>query len=293
MKRDIFILSGGLGNQLFQFSRLHGVENNVQIYFPVPLDSARNFDASKLCADCLHISNIRVRRSLFIDARCKLHSYLNNRNSKLFRKLSSILLDVEENPYTFSSTLKRSSLHSGYYQHWKYVHKVLPLIQSELDIHLARLISKVEGKLPSPRYGVVHFRRGDLINYADSMGLLTKRYFHSAIAKALDNIDADIRLVVITDDYAAARASFPSASIHIYGPEDFNTWESLAIMSKAQFVITSNSTFSWWGALMCHINGGKAYIPDPWFKNWAHDPADAFCYPGFNRISSDFQNTFS
>lgn len=289
MKRVIFILSGGLGNQLFQIARLHGSADKAQIYFPLPLDAARNFDADELCSKCPHISKVRVRRSVLIDARSKLQSYLSAHGVNLPKALRIKLINLEDNPYIFSNVETKSSLHSGYFQHWKYVYNVLPLIHEELDLHLAPLYSRIEEGLPSPNYGVIHFRRGDLVKYSDTMGLLTIEYFRDAIAQALKGIVGDIRLIVLTDDYEVARLNFPSPSAHIYGPTHFNSWESIAIMSKAKFVITSNSTFSWWGALMCHLNGGKAYIPNPWFKNWIHNPGDAFCFPGFNLVESDFE----
>jgi hypothetical protein len=63
-------------------------------------------------------------------------------------------------------------------------------------------------------------------------------------------------------------------------------------MSQARFVITSNSTFSWWGALLASGNGGTAYIPEPWFLNWIPDPDSAFEYPGFKKVRSRFKEEF-
>jgi hypothetical protein len=120
------------------------------------------------------------------------------------------------------------------------------------------------------------------------MGILKDDYFLNAIDSAFDDLQKKIKLIVLTDDKEFGSRSFAGVADEIYGPDDIDEWEGLSIMSQACFVITSNSTYSWWGALLSSRNGGTAYIPTPWFMNWNPDPGSAFEYPGFNKVSSRF-----
>jgi hypothetical protein len=122
------------------------------------------------------------------------------------------------------------------------------------------------------------------------MGVLQDDYFFHAIELAFDDLKARIKVIVLTDDSELGAATFLHVADEIYGPDAVDEWQGLRIMSQASFVITSNSTFSWWGALLASINGGVAYIPSPWFANWNQDPGSAFEYPGFKTIPSNFKN---
>jgi hypothetical protein len=113
------------------------------------------------------------------------------------------------------------------------------------------------------------------------MGILEDDYFMNAINSAFDDLHKKIKVVVLTDGKEYGSSSFVGIADEIYGPNDIDEWVGLSIMSQASFVITSNSTFSWWGAHLASRNGGTAYIPEPWFLSWIPDPGSAFEYPGF------------
>lgn len=292
MSRKTIVISGGLGNQLFQFGFAHYLvkEFNARISFYAPSQRTgeREFKLQALCANCAHIDFVRTKRSWRIDTAFKFRGFVDNHFGGKFSRLIEKSLHVEGNAY-ISEDIKRSTrLYSGYFQNWHYVAQSLSLFDSELD----QLVTSTEsmGVFSSDKgdYGVVHFRRGDLVNFSSSMGLLKDTYFLKAIEVALAELNPTLRLVVLTDDKSAAVKIFSGLTEEIFGPSDLQEWEALKVMSTARFVITSNSTFSWWGGLLCFKNGGEVYVPSPWFLNWSPDPRDAFHFPGFKVIQSDF-----
>lgn len=286
------MISGGLGNQLFQFSFAHYLVEEfnarISLYAPSSRNDGRDFKLQSLCANCTHIDFVRTKRSWRIDAAFKFRGFVNNHFGGRLNRLIEKSVHVERNAYISEEVEGSTRLYSGYFQNWHYVAQSLSLFDSELNELVTGTESMEVFSSDRGDYGVVHFRRGDLINFRSSMGLLKDAYFLKAIEVAFTELNPAPRLVVITDDKSAAVKVFSGITEEIFGPSDLQEWEALNVMSTARFVITSNSTFSWWGGLLCFKNGGEVYVPSPWFLNWSPDPSNAFHFPGFKEISSDF-----
>jgi len=295
-RKKTVILSGGLGNQLFQFCFAHVLAANrsgtVSIYSPKPKDEARDFVLNSLCDNCSHIQKIILKRSWIIDLGFKCRDFIHFRFDYLFHRISNKFFYVEKDAYAHGYPHFSQKFYSGYFQNWRFVQKGLPLFHSELTKTLSQKVNPISVQLRNEPYGVVHSRRGDLLRYSNSMGILEDDYFLNAINSAFDDLQKRIKVIVLTDDKEYGTSSFVGVADEVYGPNDIDEWEGLSIMSQATFVITSNSTFSWWGALLASKNGGTAYIPEPWFLNWIPDPGSAFEYPGFKKMRSRFKEKF-
>jgi|688.fasta_scaffold55801_5 hypothetical protein len=295
-RKKTVVLSGGLGNQLFQFCFAHVLaahrSGTVSIYSPKPKEEARDFVLNSLCDNCSHIQKVALRRSWIIDLGFKCRDFIHFRFDYLFHGISNKFYYVEEDAYAHTYPHFSQKFYSGYFQNWRFVQEGLPLFHSELTKTLSKMVNPISVQLRNEPYGVVHFRRGDLLRYSNSMGILEDDYFLNAINSAFDDLQKRIKVIVLTDDKEYGNRSFAGVADEVYGPSDIDEWVGLNIMSQASFVITSNSTFSWWGALLASSNGGTAYIPDPWFLNWIPDPGSAFEYPGFKKVRSQFKKEF-
>jgi hypothetical protein len=292
MIRKTIVISGGLGNQLFQFSFAHHLAQNfnarIKLYAPSPKNGGRDFKLNSLCANCKHIEFVRTKRSWKIDTIFKFRNYMDNRFDGLVNRFIEKYVYVEQNAYISEKTKQSTRLYSGYFQNWYYVSQSLSLIDSEI-LNLLNSIQTMRSRsYDGVDYGVVHYRRGDLLDFRSTMGLLDDAYFLNAVEVALAESNPSLRLVILTDDKNAGVKAFSGITEDVYGPSDIEEWEAFKIMSRARFVITSNSTFSWWGALLCFQNGGEVYLPSPWFLNWSPDPGNAFYFPGFKTIPSEF-----
>lgn len=295
-KEKTLVFQGGLGNQLFQFAYLHNIfaatGKPVNVYFPRPKNGAREFNMGKILESCEHINQINLKRTRKIDLRFTIEDFLRFRFSDKRWATQIGKISREENPYLFEKVDSKRKFFSGYFQNWLYVKSHIDCISAELTAHLKTIRSKNLLNLEGAEYGVLHFRRGDFLNFRDSMGILTTEYFENALSVARRTAAMEsFKTIVISDDKELALRSFSDISNSIYGPDDLSEWESLALMAEAKFVITSNSTFSWWGGLLASRRGGIAIIPDPWFLNWNPMPNQAFQYPGFKIVPSIFLNT--
>lgn len=291
--RHIFILQGGLGNQLFQFSNLHRIvkENKslAIIYYPDSDNAARTFSLGQLCKNCSHVSKVKNRRSFTLDFILKLRDFAVKRKMTFLIKIIEKLVFVELSQYKYSNYVPNVNIYAGYFQNWNYVSDVFAVLRQEIAEILEALCFSLPNFDDIHLYGVIHFRRGDLLEFENSMGILTDNYFLNAIEVARKDYGENVPLLVISDNKELATKVFSRFTNNIFGPSDLPEWNAFKVMSKAKFVITSNSTFSWWGALLSHSNGGTAYIPKPWFMNWKVDPGNAFIFPGFKTIPAEFK----
>ena len=293
-RKRIVVLSGGLGNQLFQFCFAHILAVNhsrtISVYSPKPKNLARDFVLDSLCDNCSHIENVILERSWTIDFAFRCRDFVHHRFEYLFHRIADKYLYVESDAYAHNQSSLTQKLYSGYFQNWRFAQEGLPFFHSELARTLSDRPTPLTFQPKNEPYGVVHFRRGDLLNYSDTMGVLKDEYFFKAIDMAFDDLKAKIKVIVLTDDKELGARTFLHLADEVFGPDQVDEWQGLSIMSQASFVITSNSTFSWWGALLASKNGGTAYVPSPWFSNWTPNPGSAFEYPGFKRIPSSFKS---
>jgi hypothetical protein len=123
----------------------------------------------------------------------------------------------------------------------------------------------------------VHIRRGDYMNSLDSFGVLSSKYYNSAIEFTLENSSTSFsRVLVFSDDIAVAKQLFSELNISLpvqfaESPENYPE-ETLMLMSQSDAIIISNSTFSWWAAQLG--NKSKFVVcPSKWFRGML-DPED-------------------
>jgi hypothetical protein len=92
-RKKIVVLSGGLGNQLFQFCFAHVLaahhSGTVSIYSLKPKDEARNFVLNSLCYNCSQIKKVILRRSWIIDLGFKCRDFFHFRFDYLFHRISN------------------------------------------------------------------------------------------------------------------------------------------------------------------------------------------------------------
>jgi hypothetical protein len=112
----------------------------------------------------------------------------------------------------------------------------------------------------------IHIRRGDYLNYKDTFGLLSHDYYLGAF-KTLNESMSFSEAIIFTDSPEMVGELKIQLSIHsrIVSPKDLSTSETMTLMSRCSGLITSNSTFSFWAAIIG--NDLKVVIPSPWFKS--------------------------
>jgi Glycosyl transferase family 11 len=124
----------------------------------------------------------------------------------------------------------------------------------------------------------IHFRGGDFAPHPTL--LLSKQYYEAAISH-IRSIDSNIEFRVLTNDTALAREYFPEFVIESNyidgeiqsGPSvdlDARIGEDFRKLQNCEYIIISNSSFSWWAA-WTNLETKVVVAPKYWARHNAND----------------------
>jgi hypothetical protein len=264
-------IHAGLGNQLFQLAFVLYACKSLKIErFSIlkPLftyNASRPFELKNTLRFCT-----RFHKTYHIDILKYLFAVPFF--SKINYNYNFYQLFKEKEPFKtieFKEFNAKSVTMYGYFQNYKYVDNSW----EELDLlisHTLSIHSPSISMYPRKSYNVIHIRGGDTIeSNKKHLGTLLSPHYYSSILNKLNN---GLINIIVTDDenwvnQVIKSVKFPSKTI-ILGKNKLSSWETLALMSDAQLVLSANSTLSWWGSYICVKRGGQAILPDPWSRDW-------------------------
>ncbi len=121
---------------------------------------------------------------------------------------------------------------------------------------------------PSLSLGI-HIRAGDYLNLHDSVGVLDDQYYLGALEQISNLTPAKSTLIFTNDaEYALKRIrNWNLENCLVISPELLpDPAESLDLMSRCMYIVTSNSTFSFWAAKLSS-NNSMIWTPDNWRRD--------------------------
>jgi hypothetical protein len=260
----IYIQSlGGLGNQLFVWAGAHMLSEKfsepvcILNIIDKNLRNDRPNELNGLVQHCIHEINLRDTRvfSLFFRT---IDRFELEKNS-LFRSILQRL-----GVYTFENPIEPIEFLKGkprivrcYFQRNEYVDYIWEQISTEiLEVFNQTTIPEINRLYTGQ---VIHFRRGDTVNFHRTHGVLSIDYF-------LRNLSPNLETLVSTDDLSYTdfiEKEFKTRLI--LTPLDTSTWQSLKIFCGAKVFIGSNSTLSWWAAkIRSKSHKNSSILPRPW-----------------------------
>ena len=172
-------------------------------------------------------------------------------------KYSQYFENAPETGTQIKSTIKEKHYHydlsqfkdgynlEGYFQSYKYFNGFKPIFkQSFLDT-----LQKPKGKVAA-----IHVRKGDYVNNPNYYQLPIEYYYY-----CLSQITYDT-LLIFTDDKEYCKIHFECLNpVYANG----NEIEDLALMSMCDYIVMSNSSYSWWGAYLSNakvFHCGKLFV---------------------------------
>jgi hypothetical protein len=278
-------MSGRLGNQLFQWAFAHQVAikyaSEIQpIYDSFHEHRGYESNLSSLKFPCTHVLHSKRRNSVgyLLAGLDKIDSKSATLGSYISSKLGIMRTRYHDEIPTLPAIAP--NLVTGFFINWKVVQGIELLLAEEIKMALenVEVPFRIEGA-----FQVLHVRRGDFKSLKDTFGVLSSEYYAR-------NLDRSLPTYICTDDEALVPdVQLATEAISVFGPSDLNPIQTLKLMSEASLVVMSNSTLSWWGGFLCMQNGGRAFLPKPYYK-YLNGDATNFELPGFTIAPSIFEN---
>lgn len=293
--RGIVSLTGGLGNQLFQYAAaisFFGENFEITSTLGKPRVSAEKtpdlFNFSLPCGQKMNQRRLKrnylaeksagyvLRSSIYPNKLEKLKivnlatdTLANLVISIYFRKPVRVKTERSEYRLKNERYVFTKHLAIGYFQNYKYMQEsnvrdlLLKLKPSEQSQELNNLIDKAKKK----NVLIVHVRRGDY--KAEQFGILEKEYYEKAISKAAKENSFD-EIWAYSDEPSVIMDVIPEAYKKITFLVDDSRLSPVEILESMRYgtnYVIANSTFSWWAAYLSYNRLAKVYAPDPWFVN--------------------------
>jgi len=292
LKRDLTIhLTGGLGNQLFQFAagmalkpdslriepllgkpRLNSVGVPEIYTFSHPQLSQSKSEAKKYNEFVAKTAGFilrngvtpkryeewaSIKRSLFFLANTVLSFWQGKR--------VSVLQGVGVG-YSPLALRDGTTYLIGYFQCADYAEdiqdsmKLISISNPGIELTALRELELAERPL------IVHYRFGDYLTEPD-FGIPSADYYESGIKRLWEHGNFG-KIWVFSDNIPLAEENFPSEyAMHVrwINEVDSSASATLEAMRLGHGYVIANSTFSWWGAFLSYADSPQVIAPSPWF----------------------------
>lgn len=276
----IIKLTGGLGNQMFQYALgLVCIENNLG---QVKLDISGYEHVAKHTPDTLRqfdlgafqISIPVATKSEIVHIKYPLGIISKGYRfivKKVFRKYfmdyhPEIFTDINGNKYF-----------DGFFQSEKYFSKMAPKVRKEFTLQKSFIDEdtlKFTALINQSDSISLHIRRGDVANNPTTNkyhGLCPISYYKTAM-KFMSEKAPHHHFFIFSDDIAWVKENLQIPFPHTYvSGNGLMSQQELHLMSKCKHNIIANSTFSWWGAWL-NQNPDKIVIAPKKWTNKIPDP---------------------
>jgi hypothetical protein len=282
IKMIIVKLSGGLGNQMFQYAAAKALSTKDSIELKLDIShfdkiisnqTIRHYrlnvfpNIQEKIADKKEINNLVPHFTFDF-----FNKVYRNINKKVFNFNTSY--KTESNLFHSEITLniRKKAYLDGYWQSEKYFTEVSDLIRECFSLDylsnhppLQSVIQLIQSQLAVS----IHVRRGDYITNPSTNsyhGILEMDYYERAITTIVASNSTDIVFYIFSDDieWCKKNLKIPFKHVYISTGEDYH---DLYLMSSCRHNIIANSSFSWWAAWLNRHNDKIIIAPKKWFSD--------------------------
>lgn len=258
-------LSGGLGNQMFEYALGRALSlcyNQVLIldnsaYKKTTPNTPRRY--------YLNFFNIKARSfcSLLLFRILFLIDYI------LKSLFNAGFFIREKQVYKWDNSLKINKFGInyiyGYWQSYKYFEEFNENILKDFTpkVLWSENLKSVDQKICNSSSVSIHIRRGDYVGNKD-YEVCSLDYYKKSL-DFFENNCKNLTFFVFSDDieWVKQNLDFKSEVVFVSG-RGFNEAEELVLMSHCKYNIISNSSFSWWAAWLNSNPNKKIIMPDRW-----------------------------
>lgn len=278
--RIVVGLSGGLGNQMFQYAA--GRALSLRLSVPLVLDlswfSGRRDRVYALAPFAIAATLVGSTD----DRGCRWGSFAGRVARRLGRKWLGAPI-FREQFFSFDPSLLELSAPAyleGYWQSERYFSEVRDVIAGDFSLASPMGVpsTKMLDLISTSDAICVHVRRGDYVTnpVASAVhGSCQLDYYQQGVQSILDGMSNPHCFVFSDDpDWVRANLHLPVPSTIVDFNADNMAHEDLRLMAACKRFVLANSSFSWWGAWLCADPDKRVIVPRKWFKNEVKDTRD-------------------
>ncbi len=272
----IIEMSGGLGNQMFQYAlytkmKKLGKEVKLDLTSFKSKQSQRKFELDIFNADYDIAGEKDIRKYKKTGIQSRLFHTRRNENVYIEN------LDEGYQPIIFSFDDKYLQ---GYWQCEKYFADVRDILLEKFvfPISNGHKFNQILSQIKETESVSIHIRRGDYLNAQNIKvygNICTIDYYNNAISYVKKEVK-DAVFFLFTNEVEWVKNHIYEEGMIIVdcniGKQDYL---DMFLMSQCKHNIIANSSFSWWGAWLNENADKKIISPARWFLN--HEVSDQIC----------------
>jgi hypothetical protein len=273
-------LSGGLGNQMFQYAA--GRALSIRLDIPLALDISW-FEGRRDRQYALSPYRIEARRLLNFpwltqDARGFVSRISRRWSPRLYKV--PVFREAHFHYMNDFLSIEAPVFLEGYWQSNLYFEDMRSVLLKDFSLKecLPKNCEEFEEDIKDHDSICVHVRRGDyLTNYKASKfhGTCTLEYYYDGIAEICKGLVRP-KCFIFSDDPEWVKFSFktniPMKVVDVNGPNEAHL--DLALMSACNHFVIANSSLSWWAGWLSTRNSKRVIAPKKWFLNSKIDTSD-------------------
>ena len=293
----IVCLRGGLGNQMFQYALGYALARDTgeKVAFNgYHLD--RDHDGRVYSLSNLNISI----RTILPKAMAYGLSYWNKLREKYFRCIDSrvtlygsdsfealgrngLYKTVEVYPYyPFAPSGRKIKWVDGFFQSARYFRPYIEELRKEFTVigGVSPETREMLSRIDQCEAACVHIRRGDYTSgkHAPALNLCGETYFREGMEYIARRVKNVIFFIFSTSPEDIAwireryRFNYPVVYVDLNNPD----YSDLLLMSSCKHFILSNSSYSYWAAMLSRNENKITIVPDRWRVDALSSDADIY-----------------
>lgn len=258
-------LSGGLGNQMFQYAAGMSLADKLGTSLTLDLSEFSHYDLRDYMLGVYNLAdNVKTK---------------SGTSSKILQRLKKEIPNPKaytEPHYHYDPSffdLRDGASITGYFQSEKYFNEIADKVRKHFTVKraLSQNSSGIKQHINSASNPVsLHVRRGDYVSDSKTQqvhGSASEQYYKQAVALITERVGQDVQFFIFSDDsdYAQMAFDFCPQKFIIRG-NDARPHEDMYLMSQCKHHILANSSFSWWGAWLNPNKDKTVIAPKLWFS---------------------------
>lgn len=287
-------LSGGLGNQFFQYSAalalrsIRGKSEKITIEYQSKTHHShaeRQLTLSKFLIDnmdCVEYSercffDVHNIRYAFYKILGKVASFVGEKDYNGEKYISSLewiicnffgVYSQKFNRfYPFYKSFLKNVYVTGMFHNADYFENIKDDLKEIFVLNEEFYDDKMKRRLEEIKCAqavCVHVRRGDYLN-VDGYAICSNEYFSKGINHIRNNLENPV-FFIFSDDIEWCKHNIQGEDI-VYLDDNNPDYIDFSLMSSCKHFITSNSTFSWWAAYLGDEQDKIVITPNYWSKS--------------------------